>query len=69
MANKSISRIGDKLTKVNESFTVNMYDNGFMFEIGGRDDDDEWKTAKIMVQSVDDLVALVQEATTMERND
>lgn len=69
MAKKSISKIGDKLTKVNESFTVNMYDNGFMFEIGGRDDDDEWKTAKIMVQSVDDLVALVQEATTMERND
>ena len=67
MAKKSISKIGDKLAKVNESFTVNMYDNGFMFEIGGRDKDDEWKNAKIMVQSVDELVALVKEAADMER--
>ena len=68
MAKKSISKIGDKLAKVNESFTVNMYDNGFMFEIGGRDKDDEWKNAKIMVQSVDELVALVKEAADMERD-
>ena len=67
MAKKSISKIGDKLAKVSESFTVNMYDNGFMFEIGGRDKDDEWKNAKIMVQSVDELVALVKEAADMER--
>ena len=27
----------DKLEKVNESFTVNRYDNGFMVEFSGRD--------------------------------
>ena len=68
MAKKSISKIGDKLAKVSESFTVNMYDNGFMFEIGGRDEDNDWATAKILVQTVDQLKALVQEAAEMEKD-
>ena len=62
------TKVSSKLTRVNENFSVNMYDNGFMFEIGGRDKDDEWKNAKIMVQSVDELVALIKEATDMERD-
>jgi hypothetical protein len=40
-----------------------------MIEVGGKDSDDEWKTAKIMVQSVEDLVALVKEATQLERDE
>jgi len=32
MANKL-----NKLTKVNDSFTVNRYDNGWMVEVSGRD--------------------------------
>jgi hypothetical protein len=35
----------NKLEKVNESFTVNRYDNGFMVEVGGRDKENDWKTA------------------------
>jgi hypothetical protein len=69
MAKKSISKIGDKLAKVNESFTVNMYDNGFMFEISGRDKTGDYKTVKIMVSELAQLAALVQEATDMERDD
>lgn len=69
MAKKSISKIGDKLAKVNESFTVNMYDNGFMFEIGGRDSDNEWANAKILCSSLDQVQALVKEASEMERDD
>jgi hypothetical protein len=68
MAKKIVSTIGDKLSKVNENFTVNMYDNGFMLEIGGKDKNDDWKTAKIMVATVDDLVALIKEAADMERD-
>jgi hypothetical protein len=45
-----------------------MYDNGFMIEVSGRDDENEWKTAKIMVTTVDELVALVREAAEMERD-
>jgi len=69
MAKKSISKIGDKIAKVNDSFSVNMYDNGFLFEISGRDKDGDYATAKIMVSDLVQLTALVQEATEMERDD
>jgi hypothetical protein len=69
MAKKQISTIKDKLAKVNESFTVNMYDNGFMFEISGKDSDGEWRSAKIMCATVDQLVALVKEATETDRDE
>jgi len=67
-AKATVKTLSDKLGKVNESFTINMYDNGYMIEVSGRDNDGEWKTAKILVQSVDELVALVREATEMERD-
>lgn len=63
-----VKQLSDKLAKVNESFTINMYDNGYMIEVGGRDHDEEWKTAKIMVTEVDELLALVREATEMTRD-
>ena len=66
---KSVSKISDKLTKVNENFTVQMYDNGYMFEISGRDSESDYKTAKIMVTTVPQLVALIEEAAEMERDD
>jgi hypothetical protein len=69
MAKKPITKISDKLAKVNESFTVNMYDNGYMIEIGGKDGDDNWKTAKITVAELDSLIALVKEAVAMDKDD
>lgn len=64
-----VKKISDKLVKVNESFTINMYDNGYMIEVSGRDGNDEWKNAKIMVTTVEELCALVWEATEMTRSD
>ena len=66
---KTVSKIIDKITKVNESFTVNMYDNGYMIEIGGTDHKEDWKTVKITVQELDSLIALIKEAVSMERRD
>jgi hypothetical protein len=63
----TVTKISDKLAKVNDSFTINMYDNGYMLEIGGRDSNDEWKTAKITVGSIDELAELIKEASEMER--
>ena len=68
MVKKSVSKIGDKLEKVSENYTINMYDNGFMIEVGGRDSDEEYKTAKIMVPTIEQLVELVKEAAEMERD-
>jgi len=65
----SVNRLSDKLVKVNENFTINMYDNGYMIEVGGRDDEDNWKTSKIIVDTVDELLVLVREATEIERAD
>ena len=64
-----MTKISDKLTKVNEAFTINMYDNGYMIEVAGRDNDDEWKSSKIIVSSVDELIELVKEAIQLPRND
>mgnify|MGYP003335859535 CR=1 FL=1 len=36
MATK-VTKIGDKLVKVSDSFSVCRYDNGFLIEISGRD--------------------------------
>jgi hypothetical protein len=55
-----------KLAKVNESFTVNRYDNGFMIEVGGRDSDSEWKTAKVMCSTEAELFEVIKEALAME---
>ena len=54
-----------KLTKVNESFTVNRYDNGFMIEVSGRDKADDWKTAKVMCSSEDELFVVIKEALAL----
>ena len=63
----AVNRLSDKLVKVNENFTINMYDNGYMIEVGGRDDEDNWKTSKIIVDTVEELLLLVREATEIER--
>ena len=36
---KTVNKLNDKLTKINENFTINMYDNGFMVEAGEMDRD------------------------------
>jgi len=63
----SVKKLSDKLVKVNENFSINMYDNGYMIEVSGRDDEDNWKTSKIIVDTVDELLVLVREATEIER--
>lgn len=60
--------VSDKLEKVSDSFTVNMYDNGFMVDVSGRDYDGEWKSAKIMCQNLEEVVAIVSEITSMGRD-
>jgi hypothetical protein len=60
--------VSDKLTKVGDSFTINMYDNGFMVEVSGRDANEDWKTAKVLCQNLEQVVAIVTEVTKMERD-
>jgi len=55
-----------KLAKVNESITINRYDNGWMVEIGGHDKKEEWKTTKTMCNTEDEVVAVIKEWNAME---
>jgi hypothetical protein len=61
-------KLSDKLAKVSDNLTVNMYDNGYMVEVGGRDDESDWKTAKIMCQTLEQVFAVITEASKMERD-
>lgn len=55
-----------KLAKVNENISINRYDNGWMVEIGGRDKKQDWKTAKIMCSTEEEVLALIKEWNSME---
>jgi hypothetical protein len=55
-----------KLAKVNENISLNRYDNGFMVEVSGRDKKEEWKTAKIMCNTEEELVAVIKEWISMD---
>jgi hypothetical protein len=69
MAKKLINKICDKLTTVNDNFSITMYDNGFLIDIGGKNVVDEWRNAKIMVPTIEQLLELVKEAATMPRDE
>ena len=56
----------NKLAKVNESFTINRYDNGFMIEVGGRDKESDWKTCKVMCATEAELFEVIKEALALE---
>jgi hypothetical protein len=56
----------EKLAKVNDSFSVYRYDNGWMFEVNGRDSKEEWKGAKIICNTEEELLALVKEYNSLE---
>ena len=57
-----------KLTKVNDSFSVYRYDNGWMLEVSGHDKKEDWTTAKIMCNTEEELFALIKEYNQMELN-
>jgi hypothetical protein len=58
-------KLSTKLAKVGDSLTVHMYDNGYMVEVSGRDSDDDWKTAKIMCPTLNDVYTVIEEAAAM----
>jgi hypothetical protein len=68
-AKPAVNKIADKLSKVNDSFNVYMYDNGYMLEISGRNSDGDYKSVKIMCSSIAQLHAVIEEATTLERDE
>lgn len=58
----------NKLATVGDCINVYRYDNGWMVEIGGKDTKDDWKTAKLMCATEEELIQLIKEYNSMELN-
>lgn len=56
-----------KLATINDNFTVNMYDNGFMVEVTGSDSNDDWTTIKTIANTRDDLIELIDAIIAIPR--
>jgi len=68
MAKKAnITKVSDKIKKVNDVFTVYFFDNGYGIEIGGKAETDDWKSVKLMYHSFDELVECIKDISSMER--
>jgi hypothetical protein len=65
---KTVTKLSDKLVKVSDNFSVHMYDNGFMVEVGGRNKKTDYVSARILCTTLEEVQALVAEACTMERD-
>jgi len=61
-------QLSDKLSKINDNLQVYFYDNGFMIEVSGRDENEDWKTAKIMCSTLEEVSAIIQEASDMPKD-
>jgi hypothetical protein len=64
---KQVKKISDKLSKVNDSLTINLYDNGYMVEVSGRGLDDDWTNVKILCANLDEVTALLKEASDLDK--
>jgi hypothetical protein len=59
----------NKLVKVGESLSVYRYDNGFMVEVSGRDSGADYKTAKVLCSTEEEMMAVIKEWNSMETDD
>jgi hypothetical protein len=60
-------KIADKLKKINDSVSINLYDNGYMVEVNGRDFDDDYTQVKIVCLTVKEINEVIAEAVEMEK--
>jgi hypothetical protein len=64
---KGISKVSDKLTKVSECVNVYFYDNAYMVEVTGRDTKDDWSNIKLVCKDMDEVVQVLREVESLER--
>ena len=67
MAKKNITKVADKLAKVGECVNVYFYDNAYMVEVTGRDNNDDWSNIKLVCKDMDEVVKVLQEVESLER--
>ena len=65
---KGITKISDKLTKVGENVNVYFYDNAYMVEVTGRNEDDDWVTAKLVCRDLTEVQTLLEEVDSLPKD-
>lgn len=55
----AVDTILAKIRKRDESFEVYTYDNGYLIQVGGRNEDDDWVTAKVFVETIAEVQTAV----------
>ncbi len=68
MSKKPITKVSDKLTKVSECVNIYFYDNAYMVEVTGRDTSDDWSNIKLVCKDMDEVVKVLHEVESLERD-
>ena len=64
---KGITKVSDKLTKVSECVNIYFYDNAYMVEVSGRNEDDNWVTAKLVCRDLTEVQTLLEEVDSLPK--
>jgi hypothetical protein len=59
----------EELAKVDMTFSVNMYDNGFMVEVNGRNSDDDWVASRTISNTPAEVLKLIETILSMPKVD
>jgi hypothetical protein len=59
-----VETINNKIRKRDEDFRIYTYDNGYLIEVGGRNDEDDWVTAKVFAQTIAEVQEAVEHILT-----
>lgn len=61
--------ISDKIVKVDSSINITIADNGYIFEVSGKNANDDWRNIKIVCTSRSELDSLLDEVLELDRTE
>jgi hypothetical protein len=64
---KGITKVSDKLTRVSECVNVYFYDNAYMVEVSGRNEEDNWVAAKMVCRDLTEVQTLLEEVDSLPK--
>ena len=68
MPKKNITKVSDKLAKVGECVNVYFYDNAYMVEVSGRDDNEDWASVKLVCRDLNEVQAALEEVDSLPKD-
>jgi hypothetical protein len=64
---KGITKVSDKLTRVSECVNVYFYDNAYMVEVSGRNEEDNWVATKLVCRDLTEVQTLLEEVDSLPK--